>query len=153
MCPQPVEAPGLFDLPSFQLVPAWIVIPLLFVTFLLPLAVAFRAFRLFQGLARGQEQRSLVWLEILLGLCVVIFYSLFTAFILWIITLNLWGSTLDPQCVDQIGPRLILAHPGNVVGMLVFIVAGVGMWVSQQWYRRTKSRLEAGQSFEKMPAK
>ncbi len=151
MCPAPSATPGMFALPSLQLVPAWVVIPLLGGAILVPLAFAFRTVRLFQGLAQGKEQRSLVWLETLLGLCVAIFYSLFAVFLLWIITLALWEPTIDYQCFDQIEP--LFAHPGNVVGMIVFVLAGVGMWAFQQWYRRTKSKLEAGQSFEKMPAK
>ena len=153
MCPAPSVAPGLFALPPPQFVPAWVVIALLGGAILVPLAVAFRAVRLFQGLARGQEQWSLVWLEIFLGVFLAIFYSLFAVFLLWTITLVLWESTIDYQCVKQFSPLLLLAHPGNVVGMIVFVLAGIGMWASQQWYRRTKRRLDAGQPFREAHAK
>jgi hypothetical protein len=80
--------------------------------------------------------------------------GLFEVLVPWIGSLLMWEETVDAECMKGLMPvRYLLAHPENVVGIIVCMLSGVGMWAFQQWYRRTKGRLEAGQPFKKMPAK
>ncbi len=140
-CPTPAEIPGMFDLPPSQFVPLWITILLLGVIPFLLLVFVFRVIQLFRGLSQGQEERSLVWLDVLLGVCIVVWGSLLMLLLLWVIAIAQWETRINPQCPKYL---MLPITPGTLVGIIMFLLVGAGIWAVQRWYRRTKSRLLEG---------
>ncbi len=139
MCPPPDEIPGMFTLTTLQIVPLWATILILgFISFAL-IVIAFRIIRLFQRLARGQELRSLVWLQVLSGACLGVWGLCMGMLLLWLIAFSLWFTPEYSQCAKQ--GYVLFAHPGNVVGLIVVPVAFMGMGVLQLRYGHLKSKL------------